>query len=401
MRDELAADAALAWKLAFRREEDRREALVEERAALHLRLEALEKKLCWLLRGCMRFSRCAPKTFRHSKNMKIPLAFSQISTLVEESITAAQTEVLLPAPLAARRLNDVFTEEEQEALRRLQRLTHALQPSLPWRFMQAVGVAKEHMELIDELMGVLNAHPELPLYERAVLKLAVSLLDQKKHRYSEHHNWHVRLTLEESMLFRESIGKSETASRLPSSCGCTSDVPAIDAAKSFCSKSEYRVPKRYPQIARPERLGRDVREGWMGPGATPRLQAGLLKYLRKRRASEHLEGRYGKPYWNDRWPGFPFLWANDRQFIRSGLQVGGFKDAEDTTRRILGTTVFVSSMGILHSEEPRDTWTGFEQQCSGRVRKRRIAHVTLQRRFVSLDQTNGTGYSGRNAGPGW
>lgn len=44
MRDELASDAALAWKLAFRREEDRREALVEERAALHLRLEALEEE---------------------------------------------------------------------------------------------------------------------------------------------------------------------------------------------------------------------------------------------------------------------------------------------------------------------------------------------------------------------
>jgi len=84
-----------------------------------------------------------------------------------------------------------------EALRCLQRVTHALQASLPRRFMRAVGVAEEHMELIDELMAVLNAHSELPLYERAVLKLAVSLLDQKKHRYSEHHNWRVRLTLEE------------------------------------------------------------------------------------------------------------------------------------------------------------------------------------------------------------
>jgi hypothetical protein len=53
------------------------------------------------------------------------------------------------------------------------------------------------MELIDELMGVLNAHPGLVLYERAVLKLAISFLDQEKHDDVEYHNWRVRLTAEE------------------------------------------------------------------------------------------------------------------------------------------------------------------------------------------------------------
>jgi hypothetical protein len=54
------------------------------------------------------------------------------------------------------------------------------------------------MELIDELLQILNAHPELPLYERAVLKLAISFLDQKEHYYLEdNYNWHVRMTLEE------------------------------------------------------------------------------------------------------------------------------------------------------------------------------------------------------------
>ena len=44
MRDEFAADPALAWRLAFRKEEDRRDALVTERAALQIRLEALEEE---------------------------------------------------------------------------------------------------------------------------------------------------------------------------------------------------------------------------------------------------------------------------------------------------------------------------------------------------------------------
>jgi hypothetical protein len=54
------------------------------------------------------------------------------------------------------------------------------------------------MELVDELLKVLNAHPELPLYERSVLKMAISLLDQKENYFlKEDHDWRVRLTLEE------------------------------------------------------------------------------------------------------------------------------------------------------------------------------------------------------------
>jgi hypothetical protein len=54
------------------------------------------------------------------------------------------------------------------------------------------------MELIDELIQILNTHPELPLYERAVLKLAISLLDQKEHScWEDDVNWHIRMTLEE------------------------------------------------------------------------------------------------------------------------------------------------------------------------------------------------------------
>jgi hypothetical protein len=37
----------------------------------------------------------------------------------------------------------------------------------------------------------------LVLYERAVLKLAISFLDQEKHDDVEYHNWRVRLTAEE------------------------------------------------------------------------------------------------------------------------------------------------------------------------------------------------------------
>lgn len=54
------------------------------------------------------------------------------------------------------------------------------------------------MELIDELMQILHARLELPLYERAVLKLAISFLDQKGHSYGEeNYPWHIRMTREE------------------------------------------------------------------------------------------------------------------------------------------------------------------------------------------------------------
>ncbi|MDQ2841955.1 MAG: hypothetical protein M3Y72_13135 [Acidobacteriota bacterium] len=54
------------------------------------------------------------------------------------------------------------------------------------------------MELIDELLQILNARSDLPLYERAVLKAAISFLDQKEHYYfDDTHNWRVRLTPEE------------------------------------------------------------------------------------------------------------------------------------------------------------------------------------------------------------
>lgn len=54
------------------------------------------------------------------------------------------------------------------------------------------------MELIDERMQILNARPELPWYERAVLKLTISFLDQTEHYYLDRDdNWHVRMTPEE------------------------------------------------------------------------------------------------------------------------------------------------------------------------------------------------------------
>ncbi len=54
------------------------------------------------------------------------------------------------------------------------------------------------MELIDELMGILNSRPLLPVYERAVLKTAISFLDQKQHHFLEDkYTWRVRLTMEE------------------------------------------------------------------------------------------------------------------------------------------------------------------------------------------------------------
>ena len=93
------------------------------------------------------------------------------------------------------------------------------------------------MELIDELMGALNAHPELPLYERAVLKLAVSPLDQKKQRYSKHHHWRVRLTLEEidALPGERVLGSPRRPTVSQVARGCRSDVPAIEAAESaFC-----------------------------------------------------------------------------------------------------------------------------------------------------------------------
>jgi ribonuclease HI len=45
MREELATDPALAWRLVFRREEERMKALIKERTALQLRLEALEEEV--------------------------------------------------------------------------------------------------------------------------------------------------------------------------------------------------------------------------------------------------------------------------------------------------------------------------------------------------------------------
>jgi hypothetical protein len=54
------------------------------------------------------------------------------------------------------------------------------------------------MALIEQLLGLLNANPELPLFERSVLKMAISLLDQRGHYFLEGgHDWHVRLTPEE------------------------------------------------------------------------------------------------------------------------------------------------------------------------------------------------------------
>ncbi len=54
------------------------------------------------------------------------------------------------------------------------------------------------MELVDELLQILNARTDLPLYERAVLKMAISFLEQKEHSYLEDgHDWRVRLTPQE------------------------------------------------------------------------------------------------------------------------------------------------------------------------------------------------------------
>lgn len=53
------------------------------------------------------------------------------------------------------------------------------------------------MELIDQLAQILEERPELPLYQRAVLKTAISFLDQEDKEVYEDQNWRVRLTLEE------------------------------------------------------------------------------------------------------------------------------------------------------------------------------------------------------------
>jgi hypothetical protein len=53
------------------------------------------------------------------------------------------------------------------------------------------------MELIDQLMQILEARPDLPFYQRAVLKAAISFLDQEHKCVYKNENWRVRLTPEE------------------------------------------------------------------------------------------------------------------------------------------------------------------------------------------------------------
>jgi hypothetical protein len=54
------------------------------------------------------------------------------------------------------------------------------------------------MELIEELISILERRPDLPLYHRAVLKMAISFLDREgKSTYRRNQNWRVRLSPEE------------------------------------------------------------------------------------------------------------------------------------------------------------------------------------------------------------
>lgn len=55
------------------------------------------------------------------------------------------------------------------------------------------------MKLIDQLLQVLKDNPGLRLYERAVLKAAISMLDQEhKSFYVSGQRWAIRLTGEEA-----------------------------------------------------------------------------------------------------------------------------------------------------------------------------------------------------------
>ena len=46
-------------------------------------------------------------------------------------------------------------------------------------------------------MEILQARPDLPLYQRAVLKTAISFLDQETKSFYRGGNWRVKLTGEE------------------------------------------------------------------------------------------------------------------------------------------------------------------------------------------------------------
>ena len=50
------------------------------------------------------------------------------------------------------------------------------------------------MELIDQLMEILQSRPDLPIYQRAVLKTAISFLEQEFKSFYRNENWRVKLT---------------------------------------------------------------------------------------------------------------------------------------------------------------------------------------------------------------
>ena len=50
------------------------------------------------------------------------------------------------------------------------------------------------MELIDQLVEILQSRPDLPIYQRAVLKTVISFLEQESKRFYRDEDWRVRLT---------------------------------------------------------------------------------------------------------------------------------------------------------------------------------------------------------------
>jgi hypothetical protein len=65
------------------------------------------------------------------------------------------------------------------------------------------------------------------------------------------------------------------------------------------------------------------------------------------------QGPVFEAYWNDPLAWISFSAGNSRQFMSSGMQAGGFVNAADPARKILGAAAFDSAVGIMHPEEPR------------------------------------------------
>jgi hypothetical protein len=50
------------------------------------------------------------------------------------------------------------------------------------------------MELIDQLVEIQQWRPDLPIYRRAVLKTAISFLEQEPKSFYRNEDWRVHLT---------------------------------------------------------------------------------------------------------------------------------------------------------------------------------------------------------------